>query len=143
MSESNLKDKKKSVYSFTDVIQLEHAVNNLKSSLKTILDLSPDIIEHQDFLKQDFQEILDESPEMIHSLSRYKLRLAAEIVSLAELNKLPLFGNNKNGNLDAYGVKFDKVTHNPNLSIEEKMQPLLLTEEEFNELKIIDRKSGV
>jgi len=141
MSESNLQDKKKSVYSFTDVIQLEHAVNNFKSSLKTILDLSPDILEHQEFLKQDFQEIVDESPELIHSLSRYKLRLAAEIVSLAELNKLPLFGNDKNGNLDAYGVKFDKVTHNPNLSIEEKMQPLLLTEEEFNDLKELKKNN--
>ena len=141
MSELNLQDKKKSVYSFTDVIQLEHAVNNFKSSLKTILDLSPDILEHQEFLKQDFQEIVDESPELIHSLSRYKLRLAAEIVSLAELNKLPLFGNDKNGNLDAYGVKFDKVTHNPNLSIEEKMQPLLLTEEEFNDLKELKKNN--
>lgn len=141
MSELNLQDKKKSVYSFTDVIQLEHAVNNFKSSLKTILDLSPDILEHQEFLKQDFQEIVDESPELIHSLSRYKLRLAAEIVSLAELDKLPLFGNDKNGNLDAYGVKFDKVTHNPNLSIEEKMQPLLLTEEEFNDLKELKKNN--
>ncbi|CAI8507887.1 unnamed protein product [Hanseniaspora opuntiae] len=135
MSDINTGSKKKSVYSFTDVIQLEHAVNNFKSALKTILDLSPDIIEHQEFLKQDFQEIVDESPELIHSLSRYKLRLAAEIVSLAELNKLPLFGNDKSTNLDSYGVKFDKVTHNPNLSLEEKMQPLLLTAEEFSELK--------
>lgn len=135
MSDINTGSKKKRVYSFTDVIQLEHAVNNFKSALKTILDLSPDIIEHQEFLKQDFQDIVDESPELIHSLSRYKLRLAAEIVSLAELNKLPLFGNDKSTNLDSYGVKFDKVTHNPNLSLEEKMQPLLLTAEEFNELK--------
>lgn len=141
MSASNTSNKKKSVYSFTDVIQLEHAVNNFKSSLKTILDLSPDIIEHQEFLKQDFQDIVDESPELIHSLSRYKLRLAAEIVSLAELNKLPLFGNDKSTNLDSYGVKFDKVTHNPNLSLEEKMQPLLLTAEEFNELKEVKKNN--
>lgn len=142
MSDNNTGRGKKSVYSFTDVIQLEHAVNNFKSALKTILDLSPDIIDHQEFLKQDFQAIVDESPELIHSLSRYKLRLAAEIVSLAELNKLPLFGNNNSTNLDSYGVKFDKVTHNPNLSLEEKMQPLLLTAEEFSELKELKKSNS-
>ena len=129
-----------SVYSFTDVIQLEHAVNNLKSSLKTILDLSPDFLEYQEFLKQDFQTILNESPEMIHSLSRYKLRLAAEISTLSILKKLSIFGDDKNSNLDAYGVKFDKVTHNPNLSLDEKMKPLILTDEDIQQLIALKRK---
>ena len=129
-----------SVYSFTDVIQLEHAVNNLKSSLKTILDLSPDFLEYQEFLKQDFQTILNESPEMIHSLSRYKLRLAAEISTLSLLKKLSIFGDDKNSNLDAYGVKFDKVTHNPNLSLDEKMKPLILTDEDIQQLIALKRK---
>lgn len=131
-----------SVYSFTDVIQLEHAVNNLKSSLKTILDLSPDFLEYQEFLKQDFQRILNESPEMIHSLSRYKLRLAAEISTLSILKKLPIFGDYKNNNLDAYGVKFDKVTHNPNLSLEEKIKPLILTEDDMIQLQALKTKDA-
>ncbi|XBW38072.1 hypothetical protein QEN19_003659 [Hanseniaspora menglaensis] len=133
-------NKEKSVYSFTDVIQLEHAVNNLKSSIKTILELSPDFLEYQDFLKQDFQSILNESPEMIHSLSRYKLRLAAEISTLSILKKLPIFGDSKTNNLDAYGVKFDKITHNPNLSLDDKMKPLILTDDDMVNLQVLKQK---
>lgn len=73
-------------YEYSQVIQLEHAVTKLLESYKCIRDLSPNLKVYNEVLENQ-----DKVPvQILPALARYKLKLAAELKSLEELDKSPL-----------------------------------------------------
>lgn len=81
------KDEHANSYQYSQVIQLEHAVTKFLESYKCIINLSPNIKLYNDVLENQ-----DRVPvQILPALSRYKLKLAAELKSVYELNKFPIF----------------------------------------------------
>lgn len=81
------KEKIASSYQYSQVIQLEHAVTKFLESYKCIMKLSPNLKMYNEVLENQ-----DQVPvQILPALSRYKLKLAAEMKSLQELNKMDLY----------------------------------------------------
>lgn len=81
------KEKTATSYQYSQVIQLEHAVTKLLESYKCIMKLSPNLKVYNEVLENQ-----DKIPvQILPALSRYKLKLAAEMKSLQEVNKMNLF----------------------------------------------------
>ncbi|CDR43199.1 CYFA0S11e01332g1_1 [Cyberlindnera fabianii] len=75
----------------SDVLSIEHAVNNLQNALKTILEQALDIDELEAF-KQKLDKDEDAAPaEVVLALLRSKLSLAAHLKTLYTKDQLPIF----------------------------------------------------
>ena len=74
-------------YTYSDVLQLEHAVTKLLESYECIVRLSPTFTIYQRTLQN--KEKLD--VQLLAPMQRYKLKLAAELKSLSLLGKPVLF----------------------------------------------------
>lgn len=79
-----LKDEPK--YSYLNIIQIEHAATKFIEMYKKILDISPTLGSYQNLVKNKAKLDLD----IVPSLSRYMLRLAAEVKTLYILKKDPV-----------------------------------------------------
>lgn len=115
------KNAKKQIYQYTQAIQLEHSVTNLIESYRRIINFSPNLYTYSNAIKH--KNTL--SPGILPALLRYKLKLAAEIQSLHQLEKTALLDG-----LLSYQDKFKELDANPQL-------------EKFSrhELKSLKRKS--
>lgn len=81
------KEKHANYYEYSQVIQLEHAVTKFLESYKCIMDLSPNLKVYNEVLENQ-----DKVPvQILPALARYKLKFAAEMKSLEQLNKSTLF----------------------------------------------------
>lgn len=86
------------VYQYSQMIQLEHAVTKFVESYQRIMTLSPNMKIYNQVLSNP-----EEVPvQILPALSRYKLKLAAELKSLNEVNKVPLLNE-----IASYEMKFD------------------------------------
>lgn len=66
-------------YDYLEVIQLEHAVTKLVESYNKIIELSPNLVTYNEAVDNQ-----DKVPvQILPSLSRYQLKLAAEIENAA------------------------------------------------------------
>ena len=74
-------------YTYSDVLQLEHAVTKLLESYECIVKLSPTFTVYQRTLQN--KDKLD--VQLLAPMQRYKLKLAAELKSLSFLEKPVLF----------------------------------------------------
>lgn len=80
------KEKTATSYQYSQVIQLEHAVTKFLESYNCIMKLSPNLKAYNEVLENQ-----DKVPvQILPALSRYKLKLAAEMKSLQELGKMKL-----------------------------------------------------
>ncbi|QEU58147.1 Rnt1 [Kluyveromyces lactis] len=86
---SNDKNKIADLYTFSQIIKLEHSITDLVKQLKTVIELSPNIKQYEQALDQ----LPTMSSDLIPSFDRYQLKLAAELTSLYQLGKLDLFDN--------------------------------------------------
>lgn len=87
------------VYQYTQMIQLEHAVTKFVESYERIIDLSPNLRIYNEVLSKPEDIPVQISP----ALSRYKLKLASEIKSAVELDKIPILKS-----LSTYASKFNE-----------------------------------
>ena len=70
-------------YKYLEVIQLEHAVTKLVESYNKIIELSPNLVAYNEAVNNQ-----DRVPvQILPSLSRYQLKLAAELKALHDLKK--------------------------------------------------------
>ncbi|SCU84919.1 LAMI_0C09406g1_1 [Lachancea mirantina] len=76
-----------SEYQYSQVLQLEHAVTNLMVYLNKIFKLSPNFKGYMENIENTERV----SVEILPALMRHKLKCAAELTSLHELGKLPVF----------------------------------------------------
>lgn len=91
-------------YQYSQVLQLEHAVSKFLESYKCIVDLSPNLKIFNDFIEKR-----DQIPiQILPSLARHKLKLAAELKTFHELEQSPFFREC----LD-YEAKFDETSKAP------------------------------
>ncbi|CAI4049011.1 hypothetical protein N7582_004542 [Saccharomyces uvarum] len=73
-------------YDYLEVIQLEHAVTKLVESYNKIIELSPNLVTYNEAVDNQ-----DKVPvQILPSLSRYQLKLAAELKTLHDLKKDPI-----------------------------------------------------
>ncbi|CDF88599.1 BN860_14026g1_1 [Zygosaccharomyces bailii CLIB 213] len=86
------------VYQYSQMIQLEHAVTKLVESYERIITLSPNLKIYNQLLSNPEQVPV----QILPALSRYKLKLAAELKSIDELDKVPLLKE-----IRGYESKFD------------------------------------
>lgn len=86
------------VYQYSQMIQLEHAVTKFVESYQRIMTLSPNMKIYNQVLSNPEQVPV----QILPALSRYKLKLAAELKSLNEVNKVPLLNE-----IASYKMKFD------------------------------------
>ncbi|QLL32607.1 hypothetical protein HG536_0D01290 [Torulaspora globosa] len=96
-------------YEYSQVIQLEHAVTKFLEAYKCITELSPNLKAYNEVLENQ-----DKVPvQILQALARYKLKLAAELKSLQELDKSPLLSE-----LMDFESRFeeDKLTSQPIIS---------------------------
>ena len=97
-----LKDEPK--YSYVNIIQIEHAATKFIEMYKTILRLSPTMGSYQNLVENKADLDLD----IIPSLSRYMLKLAAELKTLYILNKNPVLQK-----LPVFEENFDPNNYDP------------------------------
>lgn len=81
------KDEHNFSYQYSQVLQLEHAVSKFLESYKCIVDLSPNLKIYNKFV--DNRENIP--MQILPSLARHKLKLAAELRTLYELKESPFF----------------------------------------------------
>ncbi|CCF56648.1 hypothetical protein KAFR_0B03510 [Kazachstania africana CBS 2517] len=91
-------------YTYSEAIQLEYAVTKFIDSYKRIIELSPNFAAYADTVNN--QEKID--IELLPILSRYKLKLAAELKSLHMENGSPAFTELLN-----YEKKFARPDNRP------------------------------
>lgn len=73
-------------YSYLNIIQIEHAATKFIETYKKILDISPTLGSYQNLIENKAKLNLD----IVPSLSRYMLKLAAELKTLYILHKDPI-----------------------------------------------------
>lgn len=74
------------VYQYSQMIQLEHAVTKFVESYQRIIVLSPNLKIYNQALKKP-----DEIPvQILPALSRHKLKMASELKSMDDLDKVPI-----------------------------------------------------
>ncbi|GAV55213.1 hypothetical protein ZYGR_0AS05370 [Zygosaccharomyces rouxii] len=97
---ANMNDKdQKFVYQYSQMIQLEHAVTKFVESYQRIISLSPNLRIYNDVLSKP-----EEIPvQILPALSRYKLKMASELKSADELDRIPILKD-----LDSYASKFNR-----------------------------------
>ncbi|SCU98323.1 LAFA_0G17128g1_1 [Lachancea sp. 'fantastica'] len=93
-----------SVYQYSQVLQLEHAVTNFLEYFNKIIQLSPN---YKVYL-ENVDTLQDTSVEILPAMLRHKLKCAAELASLNELGKLPLLDE-----LNSYEEKFSSEDRKP------------------------------
>lgn len=86
---SNDENRIADLYTYSQIIKLEHSITDLVKQLKTVIELSPNIKQYHQALDQ----LPTMSSDLIPSFDRYQLKLAAELTSLYQLGKLELFNN--------------------------------------------------
>lgn len=121
------------IYQYSQVLQLEHAVTNFLEHFNKIIRLSPNLkIYNENIENQDKVSV-----EILPALARHKLKLAAELVSLEQLGKLPIFQE-----LNGYEAKFDESNDGPILKelteedyerLNDKVTASAVSEEEIND----------
>ncbi|CAI4048772.1 hypothetical protein SKDZ_13G3650 [Saccharomyces kudriavzevii ZP591] len=77
---------KKTDYDYLEVIQLEHAVTKLVESYNKIIELSPNLVAYNEAVNNQGEVPV----QILPSLSRYQLKLAAELKTLHDLEKCPI-----------------------------------------------------
>ncbi|CAR28804.1 hypothetical protein ZYGR_0U01630 [Zygosaccharomyces rouxii] len=87
------------VYQYSQMIQLEHAVTKFVESYQRIISLSPNLKIYNQVLSNP-----EEIPvQILPALSRYKLKMASELKSADELDKIPILKD-----LGTYASKFNQ-----------------------------------
>ncbi|CAI4035709.1 hypothetical protein SMKI_13G3600 [Saccharomyces mikatae IFO 1815] len=95
---------KVSDYDYLEVIQLEHAVTKLVESYNKIIELSPNLVTYYEAVNNQ-----DKVPvQILPSLSRYQLKLAAELKTLHDLKKDPILKE-----ISGYENEFDSEQKQP------------------------------
>lgn len=112
-------------YQYSQVLQLEHAVSNFIESLNRIVKMSPNYKTYLSSINNQHLPV-----ELLPAFNRYKLKLAAELTSLKELDKLPLLKE-----LQDYQSNFDINSREPIFS--------KLTMEDIQKLKQVKSSSEI
>ncbi|CCE64577.1 hypothetical protein TPHA_0I00710 [Tetrapisispora phaffii CBS 4417] len=73
----------------SDITQLEHAVTKLLESFQTIIQLAPNF----KCFQEDYKQLEKIPVSLLPSYSRYQLKLASELKSLYELEKVPILND--------------------------------------------------
>ncbi|KAL6942196.1 hypothetical protein ACO0QE_003362 [Hanseniaspora vineae] len=121
-------DKSDTLYHYSKVLQLEHAMTNFIDGLRKILALSPNLHVYNDIVENKQDQI---PVETLPALTRYKLKLGSELVSLHELGKLDILNQ-----IMDYAQNFNKLGNNSTV-------PLLLSSDDYQKLVELDNMKEV